>query len=289
MRLKRRRGETMNNEWKVVCHVKCMSGGEGRLVSLCDLYGWTRNSNNPLLDHARRQVYIGEGDDENKDTEQVRIFSHLTIFIILSLYSTSSLKKIFLFISSSSQLNRHLFLVIWISMFFALTFLVTLLSVAQTRESSTSSLNVASTNTSCTVTYRGHVLTEGESTQIDGKIYKVEDCAVQRAFHACGTHLYHVIQLVCQLVDQRKHQTMKKSRTRRRRFSRRKTVTEACCLSVCTVPEMTRYCPWTKEVNDENSLSLTVMKCVTFERESLKNKRGNRSINSHNHPRSRSR
>ena len=187
-------------------------------------------------------IYIHEGDDESKDTAQVGIFAHHRTYPSSCSCIRRDVYKDLLFISSLSQLNRRSSLATSIIMFFALTFFVTLLSVVQTRESSTSSLNVVSANTSCTVTHRGHVLTEGESTEIDGKIYKVEDCAVQRAFHACGTHLYHVIQLVCQLVDERKHQT-KKSRTRRRRFSRRKTVTEACCLSVCTVPEMTRYCP----------------------------------------------
>ena len=99
-------------------------------------------------------------------------------------------------------------------------------------------LLLAEKNSSCQLTHAGRSLNEGESVEIKGKIYKVEDCALHRAYHACGTHIFHIVNIVCQALESRPVR-----QRRLPRFLRPKLLTEACCQSVCTVSEMTRYCP----------------------------------------------
>lgn len=87
----------------------------------------------------------------------------------------------------------------------------------------------------------GHLLKEGESIEIRGKLYKMEDCALHRAYHACGTYLLQMVSIACEVVG---HQKQKNQNINRfRRFLQRKLLTEACCETLCTVSEMTRYCP----------------------------------------------
>ncbi len=92
----------------------------------------------------------------------------------------------------------------------------------------------------CTVDHDGHKLTEGDSIDLDGKLYKVEDCELHRAYHACGTHILFIINIVCHALEKHKIIPHKK---RFPRFIKQKLLTEACCQHVCTVSEMTRYCP----------------------------------------------
>ena len=92
----------------------------------------------------------------------------------------------------------------------------------------------------CTVKYADQVLHEGERVTIEQKIFIVEDCQLQRAYQTCGAHLWFMINIVCQAIEQQKS----KSHHRQRRFSQQKLLTDACCENVCTVNEMTRYCPW---------------------------------------------
>ena len=75
--------------------------------------------------------------------------------------------------------------------------------------------------------------------EVKGKIFKVEQCALRRAFNACGKHLLGMINIVCGSL-QRDEQ--KRKQVRARRSARPKLLTEACCESLCTVSEMTRYC-----------------------------------------------
>jgi hypothetical protein len=96
-----------------------------------------------------------------------------------------------------------------------------------------------SSDANCTVEHNGQRLCEGDSVDMKGKLYKVEDCVLHRAYHACGTHLLYIINIVCQAIKE--ENSIPKHRYRR--FSRRKLLTEACCEKLCTVSEMTRYCP----------------------------------------------
>ena len=96
-------------------------------------------------------------------------------------------------------------------------------------------------NVTCILNYDKHILKEGESLEIKGKLYKMEDCALQRAYHACGSYLLQMVSIACEILDQQKQKNLNKNRIRR--FVPRKLLTEACCETLCTVAEMTRYCP----------------------------------------------
>ena len=94
----------------------------------------------------------------------------------------------------------------------------------------------------CTINHQGHQLIDGQSIELNGKIYKMEDCSLQRAYHACGTHLLFIINIVCRAVEHKKSTKDLNQSKYNRRFSRKKLLTEACCQTLCTVNEMTRYC-----------------------------------------------
>jgi len=104
-----------------------------------------------------------------------------------------------------------------------------------------SATGLSSSNVNCTMNYDGRLLKEGESVEIKGKLYKMEDCGLHRAYHACGTYLLQMVSIACEVVDQQKQKNIKTNRFRR--FLQRKLLTEACCETLCTVAEMTRYCP----------------------------------------------
>ena len=96
-------------------------------------------------------------------------------------------------------------------------------------------------NVTCTMNYDGHVLQESQSVEIKGKLFKVEECALQRAYHACGSYLLQMVSIACEILDQQKQKNLNSIRSKR--FIPRKLLTEACCETLCTVNEMTRYCP----------------------------------------------
>ena len=97
-------------------------------------------------------------------------------------------------------------------------------------------------NLTCTMNYDGHSLKESQSVEIKGKLYKVEDCVLQRAYHACGSYLLQMVSIACEILDQQKQRKLNHN-LRLKRFIPRKLLTEACCETLCTVTEMTRYCP----------------------------------------------
>jgi hypothetical protein len=99
---------------------------------------------------------------------------------------------------------------------------------------------IRSKDDNCVVKHNGQILTEGDVIDVKGKFYKVEDCGLHRAYHACGTHIIFIINIVCQAIEQHKLTPTKKRFTR---FVQQKLLTEACCQNLCTVSEMTRYCP----------------------------------------------
>ena len=94
--------------------------------------------------------------------------------------------------------------------------------------------------TACFVEHDEHQYYEGDTFDMNGKFYKVEDCASHRAYNACGTHLVYIVNIVCQAVE--KH-TIPTGNQRVTRFVQQKLLTEACCQNLCTVSEMSRYCP----------------------------------------------
>jgi hypothetical protein len=98
-----------------------------------------------------------------------------------------------------------------------------------------------SSNSNCLFQHGNEILKEGEKTLVNGKLYKVEECQLQRAYQTCGTHLWFMINIVCEAIDKQKNRHRHYSRNRR--FAEEKLLSEACCDHACTINEMTRYCP----------------------------------------------
>lgn len=100
-----------------------------------------------------------------------------------------------------------------------------------------------SLTSNCPVKHGAKLLNEGEKVIIRGKLYKVENCQLQRAYQACGPNLWHAIHLVCEAIHQQSKAKKSIVGKRNRRFAKQELLTEACCENYCTVHEMTRYCP----------------------------------------------
>ena len=101
---------------------------------------------------------------------------------------------------------------------------------------------IRSSDTPCGgVEHGGRFFQEGEDVTINRKLYKVEDCRLQRAYQACGTHLWFMLNIVCEAVQAQKSKTNRASLYRR--FTQEELFSDACCLKICTIAEMTRYCP----------------------------------------------
>ncbi|CAF1008662.1 unnamed protein product [Didymodactylos carnosus] len=106
----------------------------------------------------------------------------------------------------------------------------------------------------CTIEYNDQMLKEDEIIDINSKFYKVEECQLSRAYHACGPNIFHMLKIVCSIAEQFiKKRTPSTNDHRNDRSSsslgllasntRPKLITESCCQNLCTIPEMTRYCP----------------------------------------------
>jgi hypothetical protein len=116
-----------------------------------------------------------------------------------------------------------------------------LIALVAVNQMDASRILLPSSNSSCTTKHGEWLLSEGEKVTIQGKFYKVEDCQLQRTYQTCGTHLWFMINIVCQAIELQKQKTGWQGRARR--FVEQKLLTEACCENSCTVSEMTRYCP----------------------------------------------
>ncbi len=57
---------------------------------------------------------------------------------------------------------------------------------------------LSSVNVSCTVNYDGHLVKKGESINMKGKFYNIEDCSLHRTYHACGSQLLYIFDFVCE-------------------------------------------------------------------------------------------
>ncbi|UJR32879.1 hypothetical protein I4U23_020340 [Adineta vaga] len=102
--------------------------------------------------------------------------------------------------------------------------------------------NISSTlDKTCNVRVGKRLYKEGKEVSLNGKLYKVEDCHLQRAYQACGPHLWFMLNIVCGALESQKDKT--KRHTHERRFTEEKLLTDACCENSCTVTELARYCP----------------------------------------------
>jgi len=108
----------------------------------------------------------------------------------------------------------------------------------------------------CVVEYDGQYLNENSVIQIRKKLYRVENCLLERVFHACGPNLLLMLNVVCRVVEQQQtttritpiqRQTIPASvafihRIYRRASKTPRVITESCCENLCTISELTRYC-----------------------------------------------
>ncbi|CAF1616578.1 unnamed protein product, partial [Didymodactylos carnosus] len=54
----------------------------------------------------------------------------------------------------------------------------------------------------CTVEYDNRLLKEDETIEIKTKFYKVEECHLSRAYHACGPNILRMLKVVCTIAEQ---------------------------------------------------------------------------------------
>jgi hypothetical protein len=112
----------------------------------------------------------------------------------------------------------------------------------------------------CIVEYDDQYLTENSVVQLRKKLYRVENCLLERVFHACGPNLLLMLNVVCRVVEQQqtttttttpmtdlRRQTIPESTSFLHRIYPRadktpRVITESCCENLCTISELTRYC-----------------------------------------------
>ncbi|CAF3713803.1 unnamed protein product [Rotaria socialis] len=123
----------------------------------------------------------------------------------------------------------------------ALTPVVLLIALFLVRSSYAEQYRSPSANDNCTVTYGKRLLQEGNQVSINRKLYKVEYCQLQRAYQACGPHLWYIISIVCEAIDLPNGKANAMARIRK--FTEEKLLSDACCITACTISEMSRYCP----------------------------------------------
>ena len=115
----------------------------------------------------------------------------------------------------------------------------------------------------CIVEYDGQHLTENSILKIGKKLYRVEDCLLERVFHACGPNLLLMIHIVCRAIEEQRATTTPATKSQRstippspfffrwtygrthrmmRADKTRQVITESCCEGLCTISELSRYC-----------------------------------------------
>ncbi len=111
----------------------------------------------------------------------------------------------------------------------------------------------------CIVEYDGQYLTENSVLQIRKKLYRVENCLLERVFHACGPNLLLMLNVVCRVVEKQQTTTTTTPITNLRQQTMRpssgfihplypranktpRVITESCCENLCTISELSRYC-----------------------------------------------
>src|SRR5690348_3006200 len=86
-------------------------------------------------------------------------------------------------------------------MFFSIFLLIVFSVINQTNGSRFLS---ASLHGNCTIEHESRLLNEGEKITIKGKLFKVEECHLQRAYQTCGYHLWYMINVVCEAIETQK-------------------------------------------------------------------------------------
>ncbi|CAF0998608.1 unnamed protein product [Adineta ricciae] len=106
----------------------------------------------------------------------------------------------------------------------------------------------------CFVEYDNQLLPENAVIKIRKKNFRVENCSLERVYHACGPNLLLMLSLVCRVIDQdaqshsfanfkRSTSLSRRSKFRSTTFSgNRVVITDSCCENLCSISELTRYC-----------------------------------------------
>lgn len=108
-------------------------------------------------------------------------------------------------------------------------------------------------NNQCFVEYDNQLLSENSIIKIRKKLFRVEDCLLERVYHACGPNLILMLSVVCRVVEQHK-QTNSLTNFKRQinfnsifqsdfiKYKTKRVITESCCENLCSISELTRYC-----------------------------------------------
>ncbi|CAF0883435.1 unnamed protein product [Rotaria sordida] len=105
----------------------------------------------------------------------------------------------------------------------------------------------------CAVEYDGQVFVEGSLIKVRKKLFRIEDCLLERVYHACGPKLLLMLSVVCRLVEQHKIPdeilNLKRSpdlsyihHLDSTAYGPKRVIAESCCENHCNVSELTRYC-----------------------------------------------
>jgi hypothetical protein len=105
----------------------------------------------------------------------------------------------------------------------------------------------------CFVQYNNQLFPESRVIKIRRKIFRVDDCVLERVYHACGPNLILMLSVVCRLVEQHKISNEYINTKREANLlsmyhlgptadRKKRVITESCCENLCSISELTRYC-----------------------------------------------
>ncbi|CAF1110760.1 unnamed protein product [Rotaria sp. Silwood1] len=105
----------------------------------------------------------------------------------------------------------------------------------------------------CAINYDGQIFIEGDLMKIRKKQFRIENCLLERVYHACGPKLLLMLSVVCRVVEHNKVSDEILNLKRETNFEfihhrdsiidrEKRVIAESCCENHCTVSELTRYC-----------------------------------------------
>lgn len=105
----------------------------------------------------------------------------------------------------------------------------------------------------CAIEYNNKIYVETNTLKIKKKLYRVENCSLERVYHACGPKLLLMLSIVCRVVEKHKiHNEILDSKRsivsssidhfHTTPYQTKHVIAESCCEDFCTVSELTRYC-----------------------------------------------
>lgn len=108
-------------------------------------------------------------------------------------------------------------------------------------------------NDQCFVKYDDQLLAESSVIKIRKKVFRVENCLLERVYHACGPNLLLMLSVVCRVLEQHSpsssHNQFKRETSlssdyylEPTTYKTKRVITESCCENLCSISELTRYC-----------------------------------------------